>query len=482
MRDVAARAALLSLSRFLNQGLLLLSPVILVRLLSVADFGRYREFLVYASVLQSFAGALAYSSLSTFVPAYPQQTWQYVRQAVALVAVISLSASAALIVVDSAMHGAVVGGYLWPVVAYTLFFVNVDFWQSLWLAQKKLPLLMAYTTARLLMRLTVVVGAAALTRDVSTIIWSLVTFEFLRLCVSTFSWLRQSARAAEPRSSSWRGHFSFVAPLQLSAIVGTLNARAGNLVLAKYGGPTALAEYTIGTYLEPVLVVLRNSLSEVLLPDMARSRATGEGDPIALWRRATVVFMLLLVPVAVLVARYAEPIIATLFSERYLAAAPVMQIYSLILLRECFDFGMLLRAANRTTSFLQNSALSLVINALWLILLVPVMGIVGAAVALVIARFVEALFLGWRTRIAYGLQGKSFIPWGSILKVLLAATLAVPALLLPADDGLRGWLLIGASSAVYVAAFWALLLLLRVPEAALVWTGVKRLLSKGLKR
>jgi len=482
MRDVAARAALLSLSRFLNQGLLLLSPVILVRLLSVTDFGRYREFLVYASVMQSFAGALAYSSLSSFVPAHPQHTWQYVRQSVVLVAVISLVAVGALIVADAAMQGALVGAYLWPVVGYTLFFVNVDFWQSLWLAEKKLPLLMAYTTARLVLRLAVVVGAAAITRDVMVIVWSLVAFEFLRLCVSTISWLRQSAKVAEARSSSWRAHFAFVAPLEVSAIVGTLNARAGSLVLAKYGGPAALAEYTIGTYLEPVLVVLRNSLSEVLLPDLARSRATGEGDPIALWRRATVVFMLLLIPVAVLVARYAEPIIVTLFSERYLAAAPVMQIYSLILLRECFDFGMLLRAAQRTTSFLQNSALSLLINALWLIVLVPAMGIVGAAIALVIARFCEAVFLGWRTRIAYGLQGKSFMPWNSIVKVLLAALVSLPTLLLPVGDGLAGWLLIVGSSAAYVAAFWALLWLLRVPEAALVWAGVKRLLSKGIRR
>ena len=34
----------------LNQGLVLISPVILVRLLTVEEFGRYREFLLYAGV------------------------------------------------------------------------------------------------------------------------------------------------------------------------------------------------------------------------------------------------------------------------------------------------------------------------------------------------------------------------------------------------------------------------------------------------
>jgi O-antigen/teichoic acid export membrane protein len=55
MSEIGNRAAILTLSRLANYGLMLVSPIVLVRLLSVADFGRYREFLLYASILQSFA-------------------------------------------------------------------------------------------------------------------------------------------------------------------------------------------------------------------------------------------------------------------------------------------------------------------------------------------------------------------------------------------------------------------------------------------
>ena len=63
---------------------MLISPVILVRLLSVHEFGMYREFLVYVSVLASIAGFGVNSSLLRFVPDDPQTGWRYVDQVAAL--------------------------------------------------------------------------------------------------------------------------------------------------------------------------------------------------------------------------------------------------------------------------------------------------------------------------------------------------------------------------------------------------------------
>jgi O-antigen/teichoic acid export membrane protein len=475
MRDVARRAALLSLTRVANQALMLLSPVILVRLLSVPDFGRYREFIVYCSVMQGFGGAVINGSLTSFVPASPEHTWQFVRQTVALVAATSLAAVVVLFVADMTFDGALVGPYLWPVALYTLFFVNFDFWQSLWIAQRKLAKLMAYTTARLVLRITVVCTAAALTHDVMVVIWSSVALEAARALVAAISWLRQSWAAREAPGSSWREMIAFSAPLGLSTIIASLNTRAGSIVVAKHGGPSALAEFSIGTYMEPIVIVLRNSLSEVLLPDLVRARAKGEGDPIALWKRATVVFMLLMVPAAILIARHAESIVLLLFSKDYLNAVPVMQVFTIFLLRECFDFGVLLRAANRTLAFFHNSALSLAINGLGLVLLVPVLGIVGAAAALVLMRIWEAFFLGSRVTRIYSIRARDLLPWRQIGRVILAAGLSALVLVIPTPEGPWRWPFVVGSSAVFCAAFWGLLLLLRVPEVAAILATMRRL-------
>ena len=65
----------------MNYGLILISPMILVRLLSVEDFGRYREFLLYVGLLAAVASFGINSSLLRFVPGNVQTGWRFVNQA-----------------------------------------------------------------------------------------------------------------------------------------------------------------------------------------------------------------------------------------------------------------------------------------------------------------------------------------------------------------------------------------------------------------
>src|SRR5687767_13093939 len=108
---------------------MLISPVILVRLLSVHEFGMYREFLVYVSVLASIAGFGVNSSLLRFVPDDPQTGWRYVDQVAALTFASSLVVTAAALSLNSLTGGAVLGDYALRVALYVLLFVNLDFWE-----------------------------------------------------------------------------------------------------------------------------------------------------------------------------------------------------------------------------------------------------------------------------------------------------------------------------------------------------------------
>jgi O-antigen/teichoic acid export membrane protein len=462
---LARRAGIIALARFANQALVIVSPIILVRLLSVAEFGHYREFLLYVGLLTSIAAFGINSSLLYFVPTYRESAWRYVRQAVTLTALNSIAGGAILVALNALLDGALVGDLAVEVALYVLLFTNVDFWEFLWLAKRRPGAWFAYTSGRLVARMTVVITAAALSGDVDLIIWSLIALEAARLAVSIFGWRRRVSGSERSTPESWREQLRYCLPVGASSILVTLNKSLGGLFITKLMGPVALAHYAIGTYVQPVIGILRNSLSDVLLPEMAARQVVKDRDPLALWRRTTVVSAILLLPAGLVLATFAEPLVVTVFSEQYRASVPVFQLYLLVLVRECFDFGVPLRVLNRTGPIMHSNLLAMLLNAALLVALLPALGLVGAVGAFVVARFVEGLYLGWRTMRLYGIGVRELASWGDLARVAAALVPAGAVLLVPHWTRLLGLFGIPLAAAAFLVTFVAALLVLRLPEA-----------------
>ncbi|HKS54263.1 MAG TPA: oligosaccharide flippase family protein, partial [Steroidobacteraceae bacterium] len=439
--SIAQRTLIVSGTRLLNRALIVISPIILARLLSVTDFGHYREWLLYVTMLVGLAAFGINSSLLSFIPSAPQHGWRYVNQAVLMTLGSSTLVAVGALLLNVAFGGSLLGAHPWAVVIYVWLFTNFDFWEPLLIAEKQAYRVWGYTTGRLLCRLTVVTVAAALTRDVSVIVWSLVGYETLRMLLSARAWhLRNRAAAiGSEAGGSWREQLRYCAPFGSALIVGQLNASMGSLFVTKMLGPAALAQFAIGAYAQPIITLLRNSLSDVLLGEMAARRLKGENDLLSLWRRSTVVTAILLVPLGILLARFADTIVVTLFSPSYQPAVIVFQLYVLALLRETFDFGIPLRALNRTAPILRTNVLAVVANVGLMAIMVPAWGLVGAAIAFVISKMVEGTYLATEVVRAFNLRPRDLARWGDLAKIVAAAAAAAGAVLfLPLWSGMLG--------------------------------------------
>jgi O-antigen/teichoic acid export membrane protein len=479
MSVIANRTAILTLSRLANYGLMLISPVLLVRLLTVEEFGRYREFLLYASILQALAIFSINDSVLYCLPANPLSPWRIARQTVALTFVTSVLVVLALAVVDLASGGAVVGAYLVPLAFYTLLSVNFDFWEFFWLARGRPGAVFVYSASRLLARIAVAVGVAALTHDVRAVIWGLVVLEGLRLIVATGAFLRlDQSRREPPLAEPWRDQVRFALPSGLASLLAMVTRNVSNVAVAKLLGPVALAQYAIGRFGEPVVVAVRNSLSCVVLPEMVRRDRQDGGKPLALWQRATVINALFLFPVAVFVARYAEPLIVTVFGPQYAQAALIMQIYMLVVIRECFDFAPALRAINKTRPLVESNVAALLTCGIALLALIPLWGVGGAMAAFALGSFVDVSWLGWRTHRLYATRRGELMPWMGVGKVAVAALLAGGVLVSVDWVGLLGFAGILLAGCAYLVAFAVLVLVMRVAEAGALLVWAKRLLLR----
>jgi O-antigen/teichoic acid export membrane protein len=271
----------------------------------------------------------------------------------------------------------------------------------------------------------------------------------------------------------WRERVRYSLPFGVALALVTLNKQMGNLFVAKMMGPIALAHYAIGTYAQPITMVMRNSLSDVLLGEMAKRERDTQADRLLLFRRTTVVTAIFLVPCGILLARFAEIIVVTLFSDEYRPAVLIFQIYAVVLLRDIVDFGVPLRAINVTAPIMHSNLIAIIINGLLLLVLLPTLGLVGAVLAFVISRLLEGWYLGVQIMRTYNAALSELASWTDLLKIAAAGALA--ALLLYGSFWTQTLGLFGvlAGSVLYLLAFVYLLWQLRIPEASLLLRQVR---------
>jgi O-antigen/teichoic acid export membrane protein len=452
----------------MNRALMIISPIILARLLSVTDFGRYREFLVYVHVLVAFSSLGINSSLLNLIPSDPARGWRYVNQALLMTLASSSLVALAALLLNAFFGGSLLGEHALAAVVYVWLFVNFDVWEALFIAEKQPYRVWRYTTARLLSRITVVTAAAALSRDVTTIVWSMVVLEGVRVLLSVRAWHLRNRAAPTDGGSSWREQLAYCAPFGVALLLAMVNSSVGSLFVTRMLGPAALAQYAIGVFAQPIITLMRNSLSDVLLGELAARWRNGQQEVLDLWRRSTVATAILLVYVGVILARFADTIVITLFSERYRPAVIVFQIFVLALLRETFDFGIPLRARNHTAPILRSNLLSLILNVGLMSLMVPAWGLIGAVIAFVISRFVEGTYLAVQAMRIYEVSLAELARWRDLGKVVAAAVIAASLLYLPFWAGLLG--LVGGALVFGLAFLW-LLRLAAIPEVII---GLRR--------
>jgi len=475
---IANRVVLLALTRIASYGLMFLSPLVLVRLLSVEQFGQYREFLLYVGIMQTLAAFSIPDSLLYFVAAHPESPWRVVKHSAVLTLASSGAMTAVLIITDTLAHGALVGPYRWPLAVSTLCATNLDFWEWFWVARRRPAAVFAYSAGRLFARLSVVIAAAALTHDVRVIVWSFVGIEGVRLALSAFAlWWFDRSSAEPPLAHPWREFLNFCVPGGIAAALQMVSRNVSNVAVVKLIGSVGLAQYAIGRFGEPIVLALRNSISSVVLPEMVHRDRIARERSLALWQQALVANAIFLFPVAVLVAWNAHLLVTTLFGADYAPAASVLQLYMLVVVRECFDFSPPLRAVGSTRPIVVSNIASAATCAAALFLLIPRYGVAGAMAAYVLASFVDAAVLAVATMATYRARLRRLVPWASLAKVGFAALAAGIALAGAAPPGVPAMLGDAIAAVVYLAIFAVLLMLLRVPEALLLAGWLRRTVS-----
>ena len=274
--------------------------------------------------------------------------------------------------------------------------------------------------------------------------------------------------AGSPRmtlDASWREQLAFCVPSGIVVFVATFNASVGGMLVGQSLGEAALAQLVVGSYLLMIISPLRNSVSDVLMPSLSAQAKDGGTQWVPAWRRSTVQVAILLAPIAMVSWRYAEPLVVTVFSNRFVEAAQLLRWQTGMVAVACLDLALAMRVMGRTSAMLVVSVLTLIVNLGLLFLLVPRMGINGAAVALLASHLSALTYLTWRATSILKMPVLEFLPVAGLAKVTVVA-LAAAAVLVP-NFWTDSFGIVGAAAAsiLYSLLFAGLLILIRLPEA-----------------
>jgi O-antigen/teichoic acid export membrane protein len=420
MSSFISRGAVLASARLLNQALMLLSPLLLVRLLDIVDYGRYRQFMAVAMLITSLGGFALTANLTYLVARTPERAAGDVTKTTVLMLAVSVLSAVFIAVTHSWIVPPEIAGSWWLLALYVFMFLNLEVVVAYWLARRRSLEVMQYTLAVTAWRLGTLLGAALYFGDVEMIFVTIVCAETLKN-VAIYLWLRARGLLVFRWEREIFGEqLRLVGPLGLGSMLNKAND-FGRVVVGSMLGPVPLAIYSTAAYQVPLVNIVQTSLSDVIFPDLVKRAQRDPAEGLRLWKRAQMMVAAVIIPAWMLLTYFAEPLIRLAFTDTYVSATPFFQVFLLLMVRQCFPFSTLLRSVGDNASFATSNAIALGINIALVAALLPTYGLWGPTLGLVAGQMWTGYYLCRRVMSRYGVPLTAIYQWRKFGLSLLAS-------------------------------------------------------------
>jgi O-antigen/teichoic acid export membrane protein len=268
--------------------------------------------------------------------------------------------------------------------------------------------------------------AAWQTGEVRVLIWLLLALMLFKLLLLLAyiarthglggSWFERRAFA---------GQFRHAAPLGVSSTLYGLRGQADLWVAASLFPLANFATFSVAAVLGPMVNLFRQSINHVFLPSMSRLHATGNlVGMIELNNRANVMVATLVYPLLVFAFVFAEEIITLVYTQTYIAAAPVMRVYIVGLMVFVVELSSIMMLMREGAFALQLNLIVLAVSIALSWLGAGQFGLAGAAVGSTLMLYVDRYATLRRIATTTGVPLRDLQNWHALAWLLAIAVLA----------------------------------------------------------
>ncbi len=430
-------------------------PIVLVRALDQTEFGQYKQVFLVVTTLATVLSFAMPSSLYYLVARHPDAGPSFLAQT--------------FLVLCAA--GALAGGLIYAAAPVFADFVHTEaadilFWSAV-LAALSVPaslLPIAPAVERCARLAGLLIAGSDLSRGLAMVVAALafgtvssvlaaaagIAFVATLLVGAYLLWSRRRARLARGNLAE---QFRYCAPMAASSYVGLAREQYHAFYVGAVFSPAQFAVYSVGTMNVPLIGQVSSALGDVLVLEASRHYASGNKEELRrVWHRVTDVHALVMVPVAVVFAVFADDLVVVLYGRAYEEAAAILRVFLLMLPLRIAMTSPMLRATGDSRGMLIADLVSLATTLASAPLFVRQFGPVGAVGSLLVGSLTFQVVAAHRIARTMATGIGALMPVGRWTRLgLLCAACAIPPwlALLAAPAPVR--LLLGG--AVAVAAY-----------------------------
>ena len=392
MSSLRRSAVTLALAGGVEYGLQLALPIILVRCLDETGFAQYRLLWLLAGTVLALAPAFMPQSLFYFLPRAQSggerarvigNTLLYLVVAgLVVVGVLNqwnpwLPLAVRSLLQDSAGLSTI----------FLMLWVVVAMYDVLPTAETHTRLQANSTIGLALIRTVLLILAAWQTQEIVWVVLALVCVALLKLGLLLY-YICRAGRGNRLGVDTilLKRQLSYALPFALGNSLFLMRLQADQWIVASLLAPALYASFSIAAVLQPIATLLRQPVYNAMMPRLNRAYADGDADQMRhLITHSNAATAMLLIPVAGLFWVCAPELVAFVYTERYIAAAPVMQVYLLGMVFNAFAIGHVLQVLDMGRFSTRNSAVCLLLSILLSWLGVTFIGLEGGAFGSVFA-------------------------------------------------------------------------------------------------
>lgn len=462
-------------------------PLVLVRTLSKADFGLYKEIFLIAVTAETLLSLGVPGSLYYFVPKDRERSHRYQTQSLWLLILLGLL-GAGLVVVIAPWIERLFDSNLGPFVPLLAIFIALSIPATLIpvapMVDRRARLAGTLVVVLDVVRAGLLIAIALLTRSLYWVVFATCVAAALYVLAAVIYLVRTGKRSSwAPDTSRLREQLAYVIPFSGASVIGFARQKIHAYYVAAAFSQAEFAVYAAATLKIPLIGQLSRTVEEVVVLENAAHHSADRRDEVRrVWHRASHLLGLLMIPVWLVSEAFAPELIRLLYGEPYAAATPIFRIYLVMLPLSIFLGSPMLRAAGDTTQMVVADLIALLVAIGVLVAFAGPFGVLGAVSSLVCGKAAYMFAAAGRTASRLDLRIRELLRWGVLARIALVSGAAALFCELAADAvGLAGVakLLVGgaAATAASVAGLWALGL---IPDSEKEWA--RRIVRDGLRR